>query len=89
MAALKFESQFLVIYAEEMKHGSMQVMHADRILGYVVAKIICFPKGHAAFDTTARHPNAEATGMVVAAVILGLHLALIVDSTSKFSAPNH
>ena len=76
MASLKLESQFLVIYAEQVKHSRVQVVHADWILGDVVTEVISFSVAESLFDTCSRHPDGEATGMVISAVVGGCEFAL-------------
>src|ERR1700704_5832237 len=89
MPSLELERQFGVVDTQAVQNGRMQVMHVDRILGYVVAVIVSLAVGNAGLDATACHPDREATRMVIAPVIVGCQLSLRVDSPPEFPAPDH
>src|SRR5438132_8932277 len=66
--ALELVRQALVVDAEEVEHGSVQVMHLDDIFDGVVAQLIGAAVRDAALDAAAGQPDGEALDVVVAAV---------------------
>ena len=68
VAALVAIGQLLVIDAQLVQDGSLQVVDMDGILGDIDAVIVGLAVAHTATDSSASHPVAEAVGMMVAAV---------------------
>ena len=68
VAALVTICQLLVIDAQLMQDGGLQVVDMDGILGDIDAVIVGLAVAHAATDPSASHPVAEAVGMVVSTV---------------------
>ncbi len=68
-----------VIEAQEVEGGGVEIVDVDRILGDIVTEVIGFSMDVAAFDACASHPDTEAAGMVVAAIVVGGEFALGVD----------
>ena len=67
VAALVTESQLFVIDAKEVEAGGMEVVDVDQVLGDTEAEFVGGAVSEAAFHTTARHPDAEAFLVVIAA----------------------
>src|SRR5207248_1373849 len=103
-AALVEIVQPFMIDAEEMEDGGLEIVDVDRTrseggliradsvairIGDVVAVIIRASIGHAWFDTAACEPNAEATRMMIASIIVLGELALGITGAPKLSTPNN
>lgn len=74
--ALKPIGKTLMVDAEAMLHGRIQVADMDGVAGYVVAEVVGFAVGGAAFDAAPSHPHGKATRMVVATVVVGSQRSL-------------
>src|SRR6266566_2484583 len=86
--ALEFVGEALMIDAQAVENRGLQVVNVDWIGDDVVAVIVRLAEHRAGLYAAAGHPHAEAARMVIAAVV-GLHqLALAIDRTPKFSAPD-
>ena len=68
-AAKMFECEFLVINTHEVQNGGVKIVYMHRVLNNVVTKFVRFPI-HAGLHTAARHPDGEAPGVMVAAIII-------------------
>ena len=79
----------MVVDAKQVEHGGMEVAHMDGILDDVVAEIISLAIMHAALDAPAGKPPGEATGMVVAPVIVTGDIALAIHGASEFTDEHH
>src|SRR5262245_21339842 len=88
VATLQFVSQASVIDAQAVQDGRIEVVDRDRIAHDVVAEIIRLADGHATFDAASRQPKSEAARMMIAAIVVRSELALRVDSTPEFPAPD-
>src|ERR1700722_14274317 len=85
VAALEAIGQLLVIEAEQMQNGGVQIMHVDFVLAGIEAKIIRSAEGDARLDAAARHPDAETIRMMITPVVAALHHR----RAPEFAAPNH
>ena len=81
--------KLLVIDAEAMQHGRVEVMNVHGLVDNVIAKIIGFTVDNTWLHTTTSHPFGVATGMVVPSVVSFRQAALAIDRSPKFSTPNH
>ena len=72
-----------------MQDGGLQIVDMHLAFGHAESQFIRGPMNVAAFETCSRHPDREATGMMVASVIGLGKLSLRVDRPSEFTAPNH
>jgi hypothetical protein len=86
---LVFDRQTLVIDSKALQDRGVQIVHVNWILGDVVTKIVRRAVNEARLYPSASHPDAEAAGMVIAAVVFFGELALTINCAAKFSAPNH
>ena len=77
-------SELLVIHAEEMKHGRVQIMNARPILHGLVANLIRLAMTRPALDARAGHPSHEAIRVVIATAVALRH-----RHPSELTAPNH
>src|SRR4051812_42825112 len=68
--SLKAVRQPLVIDAQPVQYRCIEVMNVDRVLGDVVAVVVCFAVDEARLYAAAGHPEGEAPAVVVAAVIV-------------------
>ena len=78
-----------MVYTQLVQYRCMEIMHVYRVVYDIVAQFICFAVNYAGFYAAAGHPNAEAAGVVVAAVIGFFQFALAVIGTAEFAAPNY
>ena len=67
VAALEAVGELLVIHAEEVEDGGVEVVDGDGIFGDVPGEVVGGAVGLAAFDAAARHPETEGAGVVIAA----------------------
>ena len=88
VAALKLKCQLCVIDAQAVKNGGLQIVDIHRILGDVVAVIVRCAIGDAWLDAAAGHPDGKASGVMIAAIIVGSQFALAVHGTAEFPAPD-
>ena len=84
--ALVSEAEALVVDAELVEQGGVEVVHVDRVPDNVVAHFISFAVGCAGLDAAAGSPEAEAARVVVAAVVGFCQGALGIDGASKLTA---
>ena len=67
VAALEAVGQFLVVDAEQMEHGRVEIVDRDDVLDGVITEIIRRAVADAAFDPAAGHPHGKAFDVVIAA----------------------
>ena len=90
VTALEFEGELLVIDAEKVEHGGLQVMNVDAILGDVKADLIALAVGYARLNAATSHPEREGVGVMVATPAWSIvEVALDEGSAPEFSAPDH
>jgi hypothetical protein len=68
--ALVLERESLVIEAELVKGGCVEVADVYWVFYDVVGEVVGFAEDRAAFEAAAGHPHGEAARVVVAAVVL-------------------
>src|SRR5262245_33039769 len=68
VAAAEAIGQLLVIQAEQMENGRMQVVEVADVLDGVNAQLVGRSVHGAALDAAARQPDAETLGMMIAAI---------------------
>ena len=78
-----------IIDAHAVKDGGVEFVEVDWRFGDIVRKVIGFSETDATFDSPARHPHAEISGVVIASVIGGTEVSLGVNGSAEFAAPNH
>ena len=78
----------LVIDAQEVQDGGMQVADVHGIGRDVVTEVVGGAVGVAGFDAASRHPHGEAAGMMVAPGFRAVPLALAGDAAAELSAPD-
>ena len=81
--------KLLVIDAEAMQHGRVEVVDVYWLVDHVVAEIIRFAVDNTRLHTATCHPFGVATGMVVPPVVGLRQATLAIDRSSEFSAPDH
>src|SRR5260221_9208433 len=77
-------SQFLVIHAEEVEHGRVEIVDTHAVLHRLVADFIRLAITCAAFDAGPSHPRYESIRIVVAPPT-----ALKPRHPAKLTAPNY
>src|SRR6202030_1805559 len=86
--ALKLVSKFVVVYAQAMENRGIEVAHVHRILYNVVAVIVGLAISNSRPHASTRHPDGEAAGVMVAAIVFLAQSALAVHRTSEFARPD-
>ena len=89
MTTLMAIGEAFVVDAELMEDGSLQVVDVNGVLGNVDAVIVGLAVGDTPAHATAGEPVGEAVGMMVAAIGSLGELALAVNGTAEFSAPDN
>ena len=79
----------VVVDAEVVEDGGVEVADVNGVLDNVVTEIICGAVYEARLHAPAGHPDAEATGMVIAAVVLFRKFALAINRTAELTSPDH
>ncbi len=87
--SLKLCGEAFVIDSQEMEKGRMEIANVHSIGNDVVPPGAGFSERDAWFHAASRHPHAEASGMMVTAVIGCCQLALRVIRAAKFATPDH
>ena len=77
-----------VLNAKQVEKRGLQIADMHWIFHDVVAEIVGFPVGDAAFDASAGQPKTEAARVVIAAIAGGSKLPLRIDGAAKFAAKN-
>src|SRR6266568_2303566 len=88
VAALKPIRDAFVVDAEALENRRVQVVNVHRVLDDVVAVIVRLAVTDARFDSATRHPDRVATAVMIATVVVLFNLALAIDGTAEFTAPN-
>src|SRR4051794_22774484 len=86
--ALVPHREALVVEAEQLEDGGVEVADVDGVLDDVVAEVVRLAVDRAALDAAAGHPHGEAARVMVAAVVGLRQPALRVDRPAELSAPD-
>lgn len=86
--ALDTDGETVVLDAEQVQDGGVEVADVDRVLDDVVREFIGLAVDHAAAGTASGHPHGEAAGMMIAPVVVAGKPALGVDGAAEFTAPD-
>src|SRR5579862_8336883 len=78
-----------MVDAQLIKHRGVKIVHMDRVANNVVTKIVSLSVNYSGCNTTACHPDAEAAGMMITAIICFFQLTLAVIGTTKFATPDY
>ena len=90
VAPLKAIRQTLVIDAQQVKNGGVQIVHVDRVLDDGRREVVCALVDEPALDPSSCEPNRERLGPMVAAQPVGPSSAVFAQtSTPEFPTPNH
>src|SRR5258707_8654094 len=81
--------QLGVVHSEAAQDGGVEIVYIDWVLHHVVTVVVGLAVCLAGLDAATCHPNREAAGMMVAAVVGFGKRALGVNGPAKFAAPNH
>ena len=87
--SLVAKGQPLMVDAHLMKNGRLHVMDMNGLVGDVHAVIVRRSVTHPLAHPCACEPLGETIRMVITAVVLLGQLALAVDRTPEFPAPDH
>ena len=87
--SLDLERESLVIDSQTMQDRGVHVVDVDRVADDVVAKIVRLTVDDTRLDPSPRHPNGEATRVMVPAVVFASKSALAIDRASKFATPDN
>src|SRR5258708_4494548 len=89
MAALEFEGEFFVVDTKAAKDRRVEIVDMNWILHDVVTVIIRLAIDQTGLDAAARHPNCEATPVMIAAMIVFGERALAINGAPELPTPNH
>ena len=78
-----FNREFFMVYSEAVKNGSIHVTDMCALIFNIVSPKVCLAPLKAGFDTTAGHPYAEATAMMVATGAIRADCSLAVGGATK------
>src|SRR6187402_3111497 len=87
--SLELECELVVIEAEEVEHGCMEVPDMHGVLHDVVGKIIRLAEAHPGLHASTGHPHREATRMMIPPIVVRSQYALRINSPAEFAAPKH
>ncbi len=68
--AVVVEAEFLVIEAEGVQGGGVEIVAIRRVLGGLVAEVVCAAVGGAPLGAASGHPGGEGSGVVIAPLAL-------------------
>ena len=71
--------QFLVVQAEQMENGGLQVMHVDGVFHHVHAVVIGMPITESCLYASSGQPVGKAIGVMIAPVIGTRQFALAIE----------
>src|SRR5207302_7548298 len=66
---LKLERELLMVNAQQVKKGGIEIAHVHGIANDVVAKVVRLTIRNSGLYATACQPHGEATGMMIATVV--------------------
>src|ERR1043166_4160226 len=78
-----------MIKAEQMKHCGVEVADVNRIANDIIREVIGFTENRSGPAAATGHPHGEASGMMVAAIILFGEFALGINGATKLATPNN
>ena len=87
--ALDFIRQAFVVDAQAVEDGGVHVVDVDRVFDDVVAEFVGLAVDDAGLDAAAGHPDGEAAGVMIAAVVVFGEFALAINRSAELPAPNH
>src|SRR5438045_4025488 len=88
VAAFEPVSELLVVHAEEVQDGCVEIVHVGRVLHDVVTEVIGGTEDQPRFDAAARHPKGETARMMIASEVILADLALGIGGPAEFTAPD-
>ncbi len=86
---LELERELVVVDAQAVKKGRIEIPYRDWILDHVIAVVIGLTIGDARTHAASCHPRGVAARMMIASVVILREAALTVDGTAKFTCPDH
>ena len=86
-ASLKLVREPLMVDAEQMHEGGVEVVNMESVFDGVVTKVIGLSVNGPRFDATTGEPRAEAPRMMVSTEI-GADFTLAVSRAAKLAAPD-
>ena len=69
IATLVFISESLVMNAQEMQNGGVEIVNVNGVANNIIAVVVRFAERKPFLDSGSRHENREATWMVIASVV--------------------
>ena len=85
--SLELDGESFVINPQTMQQSCVQIINVDGILYHVVAEVVGFPIDLASLDTTARHPHAEVSRVVIPTIVVLGQGSLRIDGSTKLTPP--
>src|SRR4051812_44989970 len=87
--ALKLPGKACVVDAEAAQDGGLDVVHVNAVIDYVVAEVIGCPERNSRLHAATCEPHGEASGMMIAAIVVRRELALAINGPAELTAPCH
>lgn len=78
-----------MINPQAVEDGGVEVVDVDGVADNVVAEFVGFTVRDATFHSATRHPDREATWVMIPAEVGLGEFALAVDGATEFARPNH
>src|SRR5580658_7675092 len=86
---LELVREFVVVDAQAVEKGRVEIPYRDWILDHVVAVVIGLAVGDARAHATTCHPRGVATRMMIASIVILREAALAVDGAAEFTRPDY
>lgn len=88
-ASLEFISKPLMVDAQDVHEGGLEIVNVHMVVDDIVSKLVGSAHGEAFFYPAPGHEYGVALGVVVPAKIVGGELSLGIIGTPEFSTPDH
>ena len=88
IAAFEPVGQLLVVDAQQVKHGRVEIVYVDRVFNHVVTEIIRGAEDQPRLDAAPGHPEGKTARMMVPPEVVLANLALRISGSPEFPAPD-
>ena len=86
---LVFINKFFMVVTKEVQYGGLKIVNVNRIFDNIISQFVCFSINDSRFYASSRHPDTEATGMMIATIITVLKGPLAIVCAAKFATPDY
>ena len=88
-SSLVFVNKFFMVITKEVQYRRLKIVNMNRIFDNIISQFVCFSINDSRFYSSSGHPDAKATGMMIAAIITVLKGALAIVGPAKFATPDY